>query len=142
MIHQWRKCNSLIQNKIWDLVPLPKGKKLVRCKWIYRTKFAMDGLVDKRPMRKCPHIHGYQYGLVENIDGYQWSNIHILMYWRSRKCITDFHVIVLWGRKPNWKCTHLYKMKTKLQLKITNKLVECYTSYKLVSLSPSLLSSL
>jgi hypothetical protein len=39
--------NSLIQNKTWDLVPLPKGRKLVRCKWIYQTKFAVDGSVDK-----------------------------------------------------------------------------------------------
>ena len=71
MIHQWRKYNSLIHNKILDLVPLPMGRKLVQCKWIYQTKFAIDVLVDKRPMRQRPHIDGYQYGLVENIDGYQ-----------------------------------------------------------------------
>ena len=28
---------SLISNDTWDLVPLPKGRKLVRCKWVYRT---------------------------------------------------------------------------------------------------------
>ena len=29
------------------LVPLPKGRKLVRCKWVYRTKYGPDGKVDK-----------------------------------------------------------------------------------------------
>eukprot|EP00253_Pinus_taeda_P019108 PITA_19108 len=28
---------SLLANDTWDLVPPPKGRKLVRCKWVYRT---------------------------------------------------------------------------------------------------------
>lgn len=43
--------SSLERHRTWDLVPLPKGRKLVRCKWIYRTKFAADGLVDKYKAR-------------------------------------------------------------------------------------------
>ena len=27
--------NSLLKNDTWDLVPLPKGRKLVQCKWVY-----------------------------------------------------------------------------------------------------------
>jgi hypothetical protein len=38
---------SLMANDIWDLVPLPKGRKLVKCKWIYRTKYASDGSVER-----------------------------------------------------------------------------------------------
>ena len=37
---------SLMANDTWDLVPLPKGRKLVRCKWVYRTKYASDGSVE------------------------------------------------------------------------------------------------
>jgi hypothetical protein len=37
---------SLMENDTWDLVPLPKGRKLVRCKWVYRTKYASDGSVE------------------------------------------------------------------------------------------------
>jgi hypothetical protein len=36
---------SLMENDTWDLVPLPKGRKLVRCKWVYRIKYASDGSV-------------------------------------------------------------------------------------------------
>jgi hypothetical protein len=31
---------SLMENDTWDIVPLPKGRKLVRYKWVYRTKYA------------------------------------------------------------------------------------------------------
>jgi hypothetical protein len=38
---------SLMENDTWDLVPLPKGRKLVRCEWVYRTKYASDGSVER-----------------------------------------------------------------------------------------------
>jgi hypothetical protein len=38
--------HSLMTNDTWDLVPLPKGRKLVRCKWVYRTKYASYGSVE------------------------------------------------------------------------------------------------
>ena len=37
---------SLMTNDTWDLVPLPKGRKLVRCKWVYRTKYATNRNVE------------------------------------------------------------------------------------------------
>jgi hypothetical protein len=39
--------HSLMANNTWDLVPLSKGRKLVRCKSIYRTKYASDGSVER-----------------------------------------------------------------------------------------------
>eukprot|EP00253_Pinus_taeda_P018331 PITA_18331 len=42
---------SLLANDTWDFVPLPKGRKLVRCKWVYRTKYGPDGKVDKHKAR-------------------------------------------------------------------------------------------
>jgi hypothetical protein len=36
-----------MENDTWDLVALPKGKKLVRCKWVYITKYASDGSVER-----------------------------------------------------------------------------------------------
>ena len=33
----------LQKNNTWELVDLPLGRKLVKCKWVYKTKFAIDG---------------------------------------------------------------------------------------------------
>eukprot|EP00253_Pinus_taeda_P028634 PITA_28634 len=55
---------SLLANDTWDLVPLPKVPKLVRFKWVYRTKYGPDGKVDKhkaRPVAKS-------FSQVEGID--------------------------------------------------------------------------
>ena len=41
---------SLLANDTWDLVPLLKGRKLVRCEWVYRTKFGPHGKVDKHKL--------------------------------------------------------------------------------------------
>eukprot|EP00253_Pinus_taeda_P030103 PITA_30103 len=43
--------HSLLENDTCDLVPLPKGRKLVRCKWVYRTKYGPNGKVDKHKAR-------------------------------------------------------------------------------------------
>jgi hypothetical protein len=37
--------DSLLENQTWDLVPLPPGRKLVRFKWVYRTKREANGQV-------------------------------------------------------------------------------------------------
>eukprot|EP00253_Pinus_taeda_P004328 PITA_04328 len=55
---------SLLANNTWDLVPLPKGRKLVRCKWVYKTKFGPDGKVDKHKA----HLVAKGFSQVEGID--------------------------------------------------------------------------
>ena len=35
--------NSLQENETWELVPLPPKRKLVQCKWVYRTKVYSNG---------------------------------------------------------------------------------------------------
>eukprot|EP00253_Pinus_taeda_P025371 PITA_25371 len=56
--------HSLLANDTWDLVPLPKGRKLVRCKWVYRTKYGPDGKVDKHKAR----LAAKGFSQVEGID--------------------------------------------------------------------------
>ena len=34
---------SLQDNETWELVSLPSKRKLVQCKWVYRTKVVADG---------------------------------------------------------------------------------------------------
>ena len=54
-----------MKNKTWDLVPLPKGRKIVRCKWVYRTKYAVNGYVKKYKARLVAkgfsHVEGVDY---------------------------------------------------------------------------------
>ena len=56
--------HSLLANDTWDLVPLPKGRKLVRCRWVYKTKFGPDGKVD----RNKAHLVAKGFSQVEGID--------------------------------------------------------------------------
>ena len=58
------KYHSLMENDTWDLVPLPKGRKLVRCKWVYRTKYASDGSVERHKAR----LVAKGFSQVEGID--------------------------------------------------------------------------
>ena len=39
--------DSLHDNQTWELVPLTPRRKLVQCKWIYKTKIAVDGTTTK-----------------------------------------------------------------------------------------------
>jgi hypothetical protein len=55
---------SLMENDTWDIVPLPKGRKLVRCKWVYRTKYASDGSVERHKAQ----LVAKGFSQVEGID--------------------------------------------------------------------------
>ncbi|XP_070029369.1 uncharacterized mitochondrial protein AtMg00810-like [Nicotiana sylvestris] len=43
--------HALEDNHIWDLVDLPKGKKLVVCKWVFAVKVNLDGFVARLKAR-------------------------------------------------------------------------------------------
>jgi hypothetical protein len=55
---------SLMENDTWDLVPLPKGRKLVRCKSVYKTKYASDGSVERHKAQ----LVAKGFSQVEGID--------------------------------------------------------------------------
>ena len=55
---------SLMEKDTWDLVPLPKGRKLARCKWVYKTKYASNGSVEKHKAR----LVAKGFSQVEGID--------------------------------------------------------------------------
>ena len=42
---------SMNANKVWDLQIIPKGAKIVGCKWIYRTKLGSQGNIEKYKVR-------------------------------------------------------------------------------------------
>lgn len=43
-----KEMESLIDKDVFELVPLPKGKRGIGCLWNYRTKFNTNKMVDKR----------------------------------------------------------------------------------------------
>ena len=46
----------LMENNTWDIIPLPKGRKIVKCKWVYKTKYALDGSVERHKARLVAKI--------------------------------------------------------------------------------------
>jgi hypothetical protein len=56
--------HSLMANDTWDLVPFLKGRKLVRCKWVYKTKYALNGSVERHKAQ----LVAKGFSQVEGID--------------------------------------------------------------------------
>ena len=57
--------SSLQKSNTWELVDLPLGRKLVQCKWVYKTKFFADGSPMKYNTRLVSkgysQVHGIYY---------------------------------------------------------------------------------
>ncbi len=45
-IDMQEKYNFLVINNTWSLVPLPKGRKPISCKWVFKIKHGVDGEVE------------------------------------------------------------------------------------------------
>ena len=56
--------SSLHKNTTWELVDLPPGRKLVQCKWVFKTKFAADG----SPLKYKEILVAKGYSWVHGID--------------------------------------------------------------------------
>lgn len=42
---------ALLRNQTWHLVPRPKGKNIIGCKWVYKIKRKADGTIDRYKAR-------------------------------------------------------------------------------------------
>ncbi|KAI3515606.1 hypothetical protein L1887_14507 [Cichorium endivia] len=42
-----KELDALTSNGTWDIVKLPKGKKPISCKWVYKVKYRADGSVER-----------------------------------------------------------------------------------------------
>jgi len=49
---------ALARNGTWSLAKLPKGKRAIGCKWLYKTKYHSDGSIDRHKARLV--IQGYR----------------------------------------------------------------------------------
>ncbi|WVZ95817.1 hypothetical protein U9M48_041533 [Paspalum notatum var. saurae] len=55
--------HALQKNKTWELVPLPKGKKAVGCKWVFTVKQNPKGEVDRYKARLVAKGYSQTYGI-------------------------------------------------------------------------------
>ncbi|CAL9017436.1 unnamed protein product [Prunus brigantina] len=55
--------DALNKNKTWDLVPLPRGKKVVGCRWVFTLKHKADGSIDCYKARLVAKGYTQTYGV-------------------------------------------------------------------------------
>ena len=55
--------DALAENKTWDLVKLPKGKNVVGCKWVYKTKHDSNGNVSRHKARLVAKGYAQMQGI-------------------------------------------------------------------------------
>lgn len=44
---------ALEKNNTWEVVSLPQGKRIIRCKWIFTIKYRADGNIGKVQGEAC-----------------------------------------------------------------------------------------
>ena len=54
---------ALDGNKTWELVPLPKDKKAIGCKWVYKAKHKADGNIERYKARLVAKGYAQTYGI-------------------------------------------------------------------------------
>ncbi|XP_016681164.1 uncharacterized mitochondrial protein AtMg00820-like [Gossypium hirsutum] len=54
---------SMQDNKVWELVPLPKGTKPIGCKWIFKTKMDANGNVKRYKERLATKGYTQEEGI-------------------------------------------------------------------------------
>ncbi|BBN67221.1 transposable element gene, partial [Prunus dulcis] len=55
--------DALTKNKTWDLVPLPRGKKAVGCRWVFTLKHKAYGSIDRYKARLVAKGYTQTYGV-------------------------------------------------------------------------------
>jgi hypothetical protein len=56
---------ALQKNGTWTLVPLPRGKKTVGCKWVFSIKHKADGSIDRYKARLVAKGYTQTYGIYQ-----------------------------------------------------------------------------
>ena len=64
---KWRSAmdaevKSLADNDVWDLVPLPEGRKMVGSKWVYKVKTGQDGEIQRYKARLVAQGYTQKFG--------------------------------------------------------------------------------
>ena len=54
---------ALKGNHKWEVVDLPKNKKIIGCKWVFTVKYNLDGSVDRYKARLVAQDYSQTYGI-------------------------------------------------------------------------------
>uniref|UniRef100_H3G5X7 Reverse transcriptase Ty1/copia-type domain-containing protein n=3 Tax=Phytophthora ramorum TaxID=164328 RepID=H3G5X7_PHYRM len=57
------ECDSLLKNDTWDVVPLPKGRKAIGCRWVFRVKENQAGEIERFKTRLVAKGFSQKYGI-------------------------------------------------------------------------------
>ena len=57
-----KEMESLHTNEVWDLVELPKDRKAVGSKWVYKTKRSANGTIERHKARLVAQGFSQKYG--------------------------------------------------------------------------------
>lgn len=58
-----KELEALSKNKTWVVVTLPKGKKAIGCKWVYKVKLKSDGTLERFKARLVAKGYNQKYGI-------------------------------------------------------------------------------
>ena len=61
-----KEIRSIKANEVWELAYLPKGKKIIDSKWVYKQKVDIDGSVERYKAYLVAKGYSQQYGLDHN----------------------------------------------------------------------------
>ena len=82
--------NSLMKNDTWELKTLPEVKNLVSCNWTYKTKFTLDGAIERYKAR----LVARGFSQEEGIDYTETFSLVAKM--------TSIHTIIPLAAKCRW----------------------------------------
>jgi Reverse transcriptase (RNA-dependent DNA polymerase) len=55
--------DALQKNITCEIVQLPKGKKVVECKWVYKLKYNSDGIIERHKARLVAKGYTQTHGI-------------------------------------------------------------------------------
>jgi len=67
---------TLDASATWELVALPKDKKVIGCKWVYKVKHNADGSVNRYKARLVAKGYAQTYGIESNCQNDNCKSKH------------------------------------------------------------------